>query len=133
MKTFAGITLLATLMTGAVWANDSDGHVDVTVGPLTPRAAAGQLIFNQNCGLCHGMNGQGTLAGPPLIHSIYNPGHHDNGSFSRAVTKGVVQHHWTYGNMPPQPQIGFAGLTGILAFIREVQVQNGILAQQHSM
>lgn len=133
MKKIIGILLLAVLSAPSAWADHYDSHVDVKVGPLTPRAAAGQKIFNQNCSACHGVNGQGSLAGPPLIHSIYNPGHHGNGSFSRAVTKGVQQHHWSFGNMAPLKHIGFGQLSGILAFVREVQSQNGIANAQHKM
>lgn len=133
MKNVSMWALLAALGASSASAGHLEGHVDVTVGPLSPRAAAGQPLFNRNCGGCHGVNGAGTLAGPPLIHDIYNPGHHDNKAFSRAVTQGVQQHHWPYGNMPAQPQVGFSELSGILAFIREVQKQNGIVTRAHRM
>ncbi|MFQ3231294.1 c-type cytochrome [Reinekea sp.] len=124
-----GIILFSTTS----YADHDKGHVDVVVDTLTPRAAAGQVKFNENCAACHGFNGQGTKIGPPLIHDIYNPGHHDNGSFTRAVLKGVQQHHWQYGNMPPQPQVGFSEMANIMAFVREVQEQNGIYRKEHKM
>jgi mono/diheme cytochrome c family protein len=127
------LALIVTLSSTPVWAGHFNGHVDVKVGSLTPRSAAGQTVFNQNCGSCHGLNGEGTRAGPPLIHTIYNPGHHGNRSFSRAVTQGVQQHHWSYGNMPVQPNIGFSELSGIVSFIREVQKHNGIVNKAHRM
>ncbi|MEH6627847.1 MAG: c-type cytochrome [Motiliproteus sp.] len=125
--------LIYTLNASPLWAGHLNGHVDVKVGALSSRAAAGQKVFNQKCGSCHGLNSEGTRAGPPLIHDIYNPGHHGNGSFSRAVTQGVQQHHWTYGNMPAQPNVGFSDMPGILSFIREVQKQNGIVKKAHRM
>ncbi len=133
MNKFVLLALLSSLSASPVWAGHFNGHVDVKVGTLSSRAAAGQKVFNQKCGSCHGLNGEGTLAGPPLIHDIYNPGHHDNGSFSRAVTKGVQQHHWTYGNMLAQPNVGFSDMTGIVSFIREVQKHNGIVKKAHRM
>ncbi len=125
--------LFSLLITANTYADHEQGHVDVTVDVLTPRAAAGQLKFNTVCAACHGFNGQGSPIGPPLIHDIYNPGHHPNESFTRAVLKGVQQHHWQYGNMPPQPQVGFSDMTNIMAFVREVQEQNGIYWQEHKM
>ncbi|AJQ97460.1 c-type cytochrome [Gynuella sunshinyii] len=125
------LSCLSVSMTA--YADHETGHVDVKIGPLTPRAAAGQVTFNQYCAACHGVNGQGTKVGPPLIHDIYNPGHHDNASFMRAVKNGVQQHHWPYGNMPPQPQTGFTDMTNLMAFIREVQEQNGIYRKAHTM
>ena len=127
-------TLLLTLVVSVMaYANHEKGHVDVKVGPLTPRAVAGQVAFNQVCAACHGVNGQGTKVGPPLIHEIYNPGHHDNASFVRAVKNGVQQHHWPYGNMPAQAQVSFSDMANIIAFVREVQEQNGIYRQAHNM
>jgi len=125
--------LISTLSVSPVWAGHFKGHVDVKVGELSPRAAEGQKVFNQNCGACHGIDGEGTHAGPPLIHDIYNAGHHGNDAFSRAVTKGVQQHHWPYGNMPPQPNIGFSDMARIVSFVREVQKQNGIVKKVHRM
>ncbi|MEH6472760.1 MAG: c-type cytochrome [Halopseudomonas sp.] len=127
------LALISSLISSPVWAGHFNGHVDVKVGALSSRAASGQKVFNQKCGACHGLNGEGTLTGPPLIHTIYNPGHHGNSSFSRAVTQGVQQHHWTYGNMPAQPDVGFSDMAGIVSFIREVQKHNGIVKKAHRM
>lgn len=121
------------IISASTFGNHDKGHVDVIVNDLTPNAAAGQLKFNDNCAACHGINAQGSILGPPLIHDIYNPGHHSDKSFISAVLNGVQQHHWRYGNMPPQPQVGFADMSNILAFIREVQQQNGIYLKEHKM
>lgn len=114
-------------------AGHKSNHVDVIVDGLSERALTGQQVFNQSCASCHGINGEGSNIGPPLIHSIYNPGHHSNTAFYRAVTQGVAQHHWSFGGMPPVPGIGFSEMTHILAFIREVQTINGILTEEHRM
>ena len=107
-------------------------HVDVRIGQLSVNAAKGQAAFNQTCAKCHGENAQGSDQGPPLIHSIYNPGHHGNQAIYNAVLRGAQQHHWRFGDMPPQ-KVGFADLANIVQFIREVQVQNGIKTQEHVM
>jgi mono/diheme cytochrome c family protein len=125
------ITLLFVL--NQATAEHFRGHVDVTVGQLSDRAVSGQKTFNENCADCHGVNGAGTNVGPPLIHDIYNPGHHSNESFNRAVTNGVQQHHWPYGDMPPQKHIRFVDMIDILTFVREVQQQNGITYRKHRM
>jgi len=129
---WAGIVLgLISFSATISVANDFDGHINVQLEPLTQRAKIGQQVFNDNCAVCHGQNASGTRIGPPLIHKIYNPGHHNNASFSRAVTKGVQQHHWPYGNMPAQKHVGFSDLSNILAFIREVQQTNGVAYENH--
>jgi mono/diheme cytochrome c family protein len=101
---------------------------------LTAEATAGQAAFDANCAKCHGANGTGgTGKGPPLIHPIYNPGHHGDESFFRAARYGVRAHHWKFGDMPAQPQVSDAELAEIVAYVREVQVANGIVYQEHRM
>lgn len=120
------VSTLAVLMAPTIAADDRPNHVDVLVEGLTEKALTGQRMFNQTCASCHGLNAEGSEAGPPLIHSIYNAGHHSNKAFYRAVTEGSRQHHWSFGDMPPQPTVGFTQMTFILAFIREAQAINDI-------
>ena len=84
------------------YANHKQSHVDVLVGELSSAASKGQIVFNTTCASCHGVNASGGVSGPPLIHNIYNPGHHGNQSFINAVRNGVRRHHWNFGDMPPQ-------------------------------
>lgn len=142
MKRIPFIKTLLMLLLPLAWligtatpalADHKQNHVDVTVAGLSDNAAKGQEVFNNTCANCHGVNGQGSDIGPPLIHPIYNPGHHSNKAFYRAVTQGVRQHHWPFGNMPPQKHIGFSDMTYILAFVREVQEINGVETEAHQM
>ncbi len=94
---------------------------------LSPEAEAGQQIFAANCASCHGTNAEGRAGtAPPLIHKIYEPGHHSDMAFVLAARNGVRAHHWRFGNMPPVPGLTDADLAGIIRFVREVQVANGI-------
>ena len=68
---------------------------------------AGEPLFADNCARCHGAMADGTQSGPPLVHRLYEPGHHPDFTFYRAVSKGVIAHHWDFGDMPP-----VAGLSG---------------------
>lgn len=107
--------------------------VNVTIPELSPAALNGQSLFAQNCASCHGKSGTGSDKGPPLIHDIYNPGHHSDISFHRAAQFGVQQHHWSFGNMPPQPQVTRKQVDEIVLYIRELQVANGIHYRPHRM
>ncbi len=107
--------------------------VAVKIPELSEFAKEGKVAFDKNCASCHGSNGSGTENGPPLIHDIYNPGHHTDESFLNAVQNGVGQHHWPYGNMPPQPQVLRKEIETIVKYIREVQVANGIVYREHRM
>lgn len=101
-------------------------RVGVTLPELSGRAKAGQEHFRANCARCHGEDGGGADEGPPLIHEIYESGHHGDGAFYLALQRGVRQHHWSFGDMPAQPQVTRGQAALIVDFIREVQAANGI-------
>lgn len=105
----------------------------VVIPTLSGEALAGRAVFEENCASCHGMDGVGTNKGPPLVHDIYNPGHHSDAAFHRAVRDGVPQHHWPYGNMPAQTQVTEPQVAQILRYVRELQAVNGIHFRPHRM
>ena len=87
----------------------------------------GQATFDANCAACHGENGSGrSEMGPPLIHKIYEPSHHADISFERAVQYGVQSHHWNFGNMAAVEGLTQADIGNIIAYVRAVQRANDI-------
>ncbi len=109
-----------------------DGTTDVTVPALSAAARQGQALFAAPCAECHGENATAGDRGPPLIHDTDNPGHHGDRAFHRAATpRGVRQHHWSHGNMPPQPSVSRADMGGIIRFVRETQAANDIVYRPH--
>lgn len=112
----------------AIAAVNEDGALAaVRVPELSGRAVLGQAAFNAKCAVCHGENaaGQDGVA-PPLINRIYEPGHHPESAFLRAVQTGVVSHHWSFGNMPPVEGLTAGDIKNIVAYIRALQKENGI-------
>lgn len=101
--------------------------VEVVVPPLEGNAAIGARIFAEACAECHGVNAAGVEgAGPPLIHRIYEPGHHADEAFQRAVAMGVRSHHWRFGDMPPREGLTRADVAMVVSYIRALQKANGI-------
>jgi mono/diheme cytochrome c family protein len=101
--------------------------VKIEMPPIEGNAAIGQRTFEFACAKCHGQNAVGIDgAGPPLIHRIYEPGHHADESFQRAVALGVRSHHWSFGNMPPVEGLTRADVAMVVEYIREIQRANGI-------
>lgn len=115
--------------------SDEDGAstVQVEVPQLSAAALKGKQSFDKNCASCHGENAAGTEVGPPLVHDIYNPGHHSDAAFYSAVQNGVAQHHWPYGPMPPRPEVRRHEVTAIIQYVRELQRANGIVFREHRM
>jgi len=124
---------------GVVVNNMMSGSSDTSIvdvkmtAKLSAKAVTGKRAFSESCEACHGENGSGSEQGPPLIHDIYNPGHHGDEAFYRAATSGVTRHHWNFGDMPAQPQVSQHDMENIIKFIREVQIQNGIRYKAHKM
>jgi len=94
---------------------------------LSELATIGSKVFDAKCAACHGKNGVGRdEIGPPLIHKIYEPSHHADEAFQRAAAYGVRAHHWRFGNMAPVEGITRAEVAMVIAYIREIQHENGI-------
>ena len=142
MKTWKKIgiaTLVTTLAAGAgfAWAQRirdlPPASRGVKMPPLSSTAAAGQRAFDAACAKCHGAFGLGTDKGPPLLNTIYNPGHYSDGAFLSAVHNAFRQHHWKFGDLPEQPAVSDEELKLIVRYVREVQQANGIVYQEHQM
>lgn len=114
-------------------SSDTSIPVAVTVPALSERARAGEAVFNANCAACHGVNAAGTGLGPPLVHKIYEPNHHQDFSFRNAVQNGVQSHHWQFGNMLPVSGVAEDDVERIICYVRELQRANGIFDDEQGL
>ena len=114
-------------------SSDTSIPVAVTVPALSEKAQAGEAVFNTYCTACHGANAAGTTLGPPLVHKIYEPNHHQDFSFRNAVQNGVLSHHWQFGNMAPVPGASEDDVERIICYVRELQRANGIFADERGL
>ncbi len=131
--TVAAVAAFITLRPGSIEqaapqeAREGDAMVAIQMPPIEGNAAIGQRIFDVSCASCHGVNAVGVDgAGPPLIHKIYEPSHHADEAFQRAVSQGVRSHHWQFGDMPPVEGLTRGDVAMVIAYIREIQRANGI-------
>jgi mono/diheme cytochrome c family protein len=95
-------------------------------GPVPADLVSGEAAFNNSCSSCHGNRAMGTDQGPPLVHIIYEPNHHSDEAFRRAVSLGAVAHHWSYGSMPAQPTVSAQEVDAIIRYVRWLQEKAGI-------
>lgn len=131
-----GLAIIAVLLAGAAVAAYKTMQApaqpepmivrDVVVPDLSLTARRGAGLFATTCAQCHGNHAEGSDRGPPLVHPYYRPSHHADGAFHLAVKNGVRQHHWHFGNMPPQPDISPSETDSIIRYVRELQEANGI-------
>lgn len=116
----AGIVGVA-VVAAIVWAMNNDATIEIEAADDATVLAAGEELFQTNCAQCHGADVRGTDRGPSFLSSVYNPNHHADESFRRAVELGVAQHHWPFGNMPPVAGLSDDEVDSIIAFVREQQ------------
>jgi len=129
----AGLGSVA-LVALAVWysqrpAADASGKIDLAtlaIPDLTEDQTTGKMLFDGNCAACHGENAAGSDQGPPLVHRIYEPGHHGDMAFALAAAQGVRAHHWRFGNMPAIEGVSKEDVVQITAYVRALQRANGI-------
>jgi mono/diheme cytochrome c family protein len=124
--TTLGLATAALLITTLKSQRPGAAIKTVVVPDLGARERVGQEHFARQCQICHGENGSGSRAGPPLVHKIYEPSHHSDGAFVRAVRQGVTAHHWRFGHMPSLPAVTDAEIAAIIAYVRALQRANGI-------
>lgn len=120
-----GVAVVAGLL---LWTARQDVAVlpPVVVPDLSPLAREGQAAYDRHCAECHGPNAAGSGEGPPLVHPVYRPAHHADVAFTLAVRRGVLAHHWRFGDMPAQPEVREDEIAAITRYVRELQVANGI-------
>ena len=93
---------------------------------LMPNPAQGKRLFERHCASCHGLDLKGSEAGPPFLHPVYEPSHHDDASFQAAVRYGTRAHHWKFGDMRPVPGVSADDVAHITAYVRQQQQRAGI-------
>ena len=83
----------------------------------------GQMFYEKYCSSCHGLQLNGTDKGPPLIHAFYKPSHHGDKAFYRAALQGAKQHHWEFGDMPPDEGMTTGKMDRLVPYVRYYQQQ----------
>lgn len=117
----------AGLIVVAACSSNADAGSDATEASVPPAEliATGEQLYQANCASCHGADLRGTDEGPSHLSIVYEPGHHGDFAFQLAVSDGVRQHHWPFGDMAPVPGLSTEDVDAIVAFVREQQRVQG--------
>lgn len=116
------MVLAATLAAGACTVQSgSTIHTEDIEAQEPALVTEGEALYLAECAGCHGADLRGSDEGPSLLSDIYEPGHHADFAFVRAIQHGASQHHWTFGRMEPIEHLGEDEIDAIIAYVREVQ------------
>jgi mono/diheme cytochrome c family protein len=85
----------------------------------------GAKVYAAKCAECHGANLEGTSRGPSHLSRVYEPSHHSDAAFKRAILQGSPAHHWNFGDMPPVQGMSEGDITAVIAYIRGQQQSRG--------
>jgi mono/diheme cytochrome c family protein len=116
--------VIGVLAIVALMASSCGSDSDVSRAPDQP-IIPGQVLYAENCASCHGQDLRGSNGGPSLLSIFYEPNHHTDASFRRAIETGSVQHHWTFGDMAPVEGLTEDDADAIIAYVRDVQESEG--------
>lgn len=115
------VVLVAVLVLSACGGSDAD----LEAGRGASGLDRGAEVYAESCASCHGADLRGTDKGPSHLSIVYEPNHHPDESFRRAIAVGVPQHHWDFGNMPAVDGLSEDAVEAVIAFVRAEQERQG--------
>lgn len=121
------VAFVAVLSVSACAGGGTDPAEPNPVLAGTGEVAAGEELYAANCAECHGVDAADTDQGPAFLDEVYVPSHHADGAFLAAVRTGVRPHHWDFGPMPPKPGLSDQDVADIVAYVRSLQREAGII------
>lgn len=83
--------------------------------------AEGELLYLPHCGLCHGIGGVGTDAGPALTDEAYHEARTTDVDFLVSVTDGVDPGETEFAGMAAIPSLSHSDIGRITAYVRSLQ------------
>jgi mono/diheme cytochrome c family protein len=87
----------------------------------------GEQLFGSHCSWCHGTQLQGSGRGPALPHQLYAASVLADERIYRAIRQGAPQRNWRFGAMPERGYLSADQAGHILAYIRQLQWEAGLL------
>ena len=78
----------------------------------------GQIVYQQNCQMCHGVNRQGTDTGVPLVHPAADAANNiaaGSPRFDAAAIRAVLAAG--KNRMPPFPHVSTADVDNLVSFL----------------
>lgn len=119
MKQLLNLAFLAAISVGVL----SGSTIAAETIEIPFSLGKGQMLYEQYCSSCHGLQLEGTDKGPSLVHPFYKPSHHGDKAFYRAALQGTKQHHWNFGDMPRVEGITSREMDKLVPYVRYYQQQ----------
>lgn len=111
-----GVLVVAVVVAVLVATGGGDEEPPAAGSP--EELAFGEEVFAENCQTCHGPRAAGGLAGPPLVHEMYQD--LEDADIRAAIANGKAQENWRFAPMPPIP-IDEDEVAAVIAYVRDQQ------------
>ena len=118
------IVVVALAAVVAVVLVVSGGSSEEPPAPGSPEELAlGEEVYEQSCATCHGPEARGGLAGPPLVHEVYED--LTDAQIRTVIAEGKPPTNWPQfeGGMAPVPGLSPGEVDAVIAYVRDVQRQ----------
>lgn len=115
----AGVVVLVVVIAVVLTAT---GGSDDPPAPGSPEELAlGAEVYDQSCATCHGPEARGGLAGPPLIHEMYED--LTGADIRTVIGQGKSPTNWPQfeAGMAPVPNLSQDEVAAVIAYVRDVQ------------
>ncbi|MEZ5239447.1 MAG: cytochrome c [Microthrixaceae bacterium] len=121
-KLAAALALLAALSFTAC-GNDGSDQASAPVGAGDPEA--GEQVYGDFCGACHGRDFEGSVQGPSHLDPHFEPATTSDEDYRNAIRNGVDQSAFDFGPMPAIRSLDDQQIADVIAYIRSVQQERG--------
>ncbi|MCO5317390.1 MAG: cytochrome c [Microthrixaceae bacterium] len=120
-KAAPAIAAVALLAAGC-----GDGGTEDSAGTAEPGdPAAGQQLYADYCGACHGRDFEGSIQGPSHLDEHFAPGTTSDEDYRRAIRNGTDGSAFDFGRMPAITSLDDQQVEDVIAYIRSVQEERG--------
>lgn len=87
--------------------------------------AAGEQVYGDYCGACHGRDFEGSIQGPSHLDAKYDPATTTDEDYRNAIRNGAEESTYDFGRMPAIRSLDDQQIEDVIAYIRSVQEERG--------
>lgn len=122
------IALVTTVALAAATGSCSpdDGDRASPAADIEGDPVAGEQVYDDYCGACHGRDFEGSVQGPSQLDAHFDPSKTTDADYRDAIRNGTPESAYDFGDMPAIRSLDDRQIADVIAYIRSVQAERGI-------